>query len=123
MGRLIGISALMIALSIAAGAFGAHSLKDRLDSYYLSVYEKAALYHLTQSLGLLAVAILGAINILPAASVLKIFVLLLFGVIVFSGSLYLLTFTQIKWLGAITPIGGTAMIAAWLWLAIAAFRS
>ncbi len=116
MNKFFGIAALLLALSIASGAFAAHGLKDKLDPYYFAVFEKAAFYHLTQSIGLLIILFFAQTNVLPESFIVKIFFILLFGICVFSGSLYILALTQIKWLGAITPIGGTAMIVAWSWL-------
>ncbi len=116
--KLFGIAAILIGLAIICGAFGAHGLKDKLDPYYLSVFEKAAFYHITQSAGLILILFMAQTNVMPAEFITKIFYILLFGILVFSGSLYLLAVTQIKWLGAITPIGGTAMIVAWGWLGI-----
>ena len=63
--KLFGISAFLIAVSIACGAFAAHGLKDKIDPYYLAVFEKAAYYNLTQALGLLAVLFLAQTGVLP----------------------------------------------------------
>jgi uncharacterized membrane protein YgdD (TMEM256/DUF423 family) len=110
----LSISALVIALAIILGAFGAHGLKDILDEYSKAVYEKATFYHFANGLGLLIVA-----TITPAPKHKNwICGLLLLGITVFSGSLYLLAITGIKILGAITPIGGMTLIIAWLLLAI-----
>ncbi|MCB0352978.1 MAG: DUF423 domain-containing protein [Bdellovibrionales bacterium] len=117
------VAALFLAAGVALGAFGAHGLKEVLDAYGRDIWEKAAFYHLTHSLGALIVGLLGLI---PAANFLsstKIAWVLLIGVVIFSGSLYLLAVTKQRWLGAITPIGGSAFIVAWIWLAIALFHA
>lgn len=118
MHKLFGIAAILIAVSIACGAFAAHGLKDKLDPYYMAIFEKAAYYNMTQALGLFFILFLATSNILLPEFAARIFYILLFGIIVFSGSLYALALTQIKWLGAITPVGGVAMIIAWVWLGI-----
>ena len=109
--KLFSIGAFFIFLSIVLGAFGAHLLKDILSKYYLEVYEKAVFYQVTQSLGIL---ILGLCFKVTEKQYYKyaIYILTL-GIIIFCGSLYLLTLTKIKIFGAITPIGGTLMIIAW----------
>ena len=114
---------MLLALAVAMGAFGAHALKEKLDAYSLAVYEKAAFYHFVHALGLLLVALLAAQISLEQKWTTIICSLLFAGVVVFSGSLYLLAITGVKWLGAITPIGGTMFIAAWLILAIKAYSS
>jgi uncharacterized membrane protein YgdD (TMEM256/DUF423 family) len=113
MNKWLKISSLLIALAIASSAFGAHYLKFRLDEYYLDVFNKASFYHLTQAMGMLLIAILGKLELLSVKNTKLILSILFFGILVFSGSLYLLAITQLKWLGAITPIGGVAMILAW----------
>jgi uncharacterized membrane protein YgdD (TMEM256/DUF423 family) len=112
----------LMALAVGLGAFGAHGLRSRLDAYSLSVYEKAVFYHFVHALGILCIAVLartGAIT-MPGAN--RAAGLLLLGIIVFSGSLYALSVTGIRILGAITPIGGLAFIAGWLLLAYEAMR-
>jgi len=116
-------STLLIALAIIMGAFGAHGLKNRLDEYSLGVYEKAAFYHMTQAFGLLAVCILAKVEIINPSSAMKTNIMLLAGIIIFSGSLYTLAITGIKWLGAITPIGGSLLIAAWGYLAFSIYKN
>ena len=103
-------------LAVVLGAFGAHGLKNVLDQYSREIYEKAIYYHFIHSLAIILIAILNNQynNINLSYSV----YLFLFGIIIFSGSLYVLAITGIKWLGAITPIGGLAFIIGWLCLAI-----
>jgi uncharacterized membrane protein YgdD (TMEM256/DUF423 family) len=103
-------------LSVALGAFGAHALRGRLDDYALGVFETAVQYQFYHSLALLGVGIL--MLQLPASALLKSSAwLFAAGILVFSGSLYLLAFTGLRWLGAITPIGGLAFLGGWLCLA------
>ncbi len=110
------LASLSAMTAVIFGAFGAHALKERLDDYSLGVFETAVQYHFYHSLALLAVGIL-ALQ-LPAHSLLKSSGWLFFlGIIVFSGSLYILSMTGVKWLGAITPLGGLAFIAGWACLA------
>ncbi|WKZ56442.1 MAG: DUF423 domain-containing protein [Bdellovibrionota bacterium] len=113
--RCAGIAALLMGVGIAAGAFGAHALKTRLDPYLLGVYEKAVLYQLINSLGLIGVAI--AATTFKDDSLLRPALLIVLGVIIFSGTLYGLSLFGQRWLGAITPLGGSALIIGWLWLA------
>lgn len=121
MSKWLAISALLIGLSICAGAFGAHSLKDRLDPYHFSVFEKGAFYHLTMSLGLFMMALAGTRDQLDPDLIAKLCLVLFAGIVIFSGSLYLLAFTGIKKFGMITPIGGTLMIVSWLILSYKLF--
>jgi uncharacterized membrane protein YgdD (TMEM256/DUF423 family) len=114
--------AILMALGVALGAFGAHGLRDRLDAYSMSVYEKAVFYHFIHSLGLLIVSYLPKTGTFSVSAASNVCALLLIGVVIFSGSLYLLAVTGNRWLGAITPIGGLSFIAAWLLLAWYSFR-
>jgi len=106
-----------MALAVMLGAFGAHGLRDKLDAYSLTVYEKAVFYHFIHALGLLIVSFLPKTGTFSEFATSWVCGLLLAGIILFSGSLYLLAITGNRWLGAITPIGGVAFIAAWLVLA------
>ncbi len=109
-------------LGVMLGAFGAHGLKSRLDAYSLSVYEKAVFYHFIHALGILLVAMLARAGALSTTAQSRVSILLTIGIVVFSGSLYALAISGIRVLGAITPIGGLAFIAGWLWLAFEAVR-
>lgn len=111
-----------MALSVGMGAFGAHALRNRLDAYSISVYEKAVFYHFVHALGILLVALLARTLAITPAGQTRVAWLLLIGIIVFSGSLYTLAITGIRILGAITPIGGLAFIAGWLVLAYEVWR-
>ena len=109
--------AILLALAVILGAFGAHGLRDRLDAYSMSVYEKAVFYHFIHGLGLLIVSFLPKTGTFSDFATNWVCGLLLAGIVIFSGSLYLLAVTGNRALGAITPIGGVAFIAAWLVLA------
>ncbi|CAM4101502.1 DUF423 domain-containing protein [Pseudoalteromonas byunsanensis] len=101
-------------LSVMLGAFAAHGLKRHLDDYALSIFKTASDYQMTHGLALIAVALLLKWGVKVGLSGW----LLIAGIMLFSGSLYLLALTGYKWLGAITPIGGLCFIAAWLVLIV-----
>ncbi len=111
-----------MAFAVGFGAFGAHGLKSRLDTYSMSVYEKAVFYHFVHALGILLVALLARTNAITIAGQARVCWLLLIGIILFSGSLYALALSGFRVLGAITPIGGIAFIAGWLVLAYEVLR-
>ena len=118
----LSIGALAAMLAVVLGAFGAHALRAKVPADLLAVYNTGVQYHFWHALGLLAVAL--TLPHLPAARALEwAGWLMLVGMVVFSGSLYLLAVTGARWLGAITPIGGTAFIAAWVLFAYAVARS
>lgn len=118
----LSIGAVCAALAVILGAFGAHGLKSRLAADMLDIFETGVKYHFYHSLGLLIVGLL-AVH-LPDSSYLKwTGWLMLAGILIFSGSLYILSISGIKWLGAITPIGGTAFIIAWILLLVAVLRA
>ena len=109
-------------LAVAMGAFGAHALKKTLTPDLMAIYETAVHYHVYHALGLIAIGLL-ALH-LPATALLRwAGVLMAAGLVLFSGSLYALSLSGIRWLGAITPLGGTAFLAAWSLLAIAVMRA
>src|SRR5690348_13589891 len=101
-----GIAAVLMALAVMLGAFGAHGLKDRLDAYSMEVYQKAVFYHFVHALGLLVVTLSPR-----TANLIWVNILLVTGILIFSGSLYLLALTGVRTLGAITPLGGLSFIA------------
>ena len=115
------VAALALAAAVVLGAFGAHALKGRLSPEMLATYHTAVQYHFWHALGLLGVGVLMSRS--PDDSALRwVAWLLIAGLLLFSGSLYLLALTGARWLGAVTPLGGVAFIAAWLWLAGWAWR-
>jgi uncharacterized membrane protein YgdD (TMEM256/DUF423 family) len=101
-------------LSVALGAFGAHSLKNVLDGYGKSIYEKAVTYQMFHTMGLFAVGLLQMSLKNRSLSISGWSFLI--GIFLFSGSLYWLALTGIKWLGAITPFGGVAFLLGWAFL-------
>jgi uncharacterized membrane protein YgdD (TMEM256/DUF423 family) len=106
------IAAALCFLAVALGAFGAHSLKATLQAHEMvGVWEKAVFYHFVHALALLFLALHGIGSRAPSF-------LLLAGIILFSGSLYLLALTSLRWLGAITPLGGLCFLAGWAWLLV-----
>jgi uncharacterized membrane protein YgdD (TMEM256/DUF423 family) len=115
----IRIGAILGGLAVAAGAFGAHGLRERLDARSLEVFETAAKYQMYHAPALLAVGLL-ALTGRGGTSLNLAGWSFLVGVLIFSGTLYALAFTGIRWLGAITPIGGLALIVGWFALAVAA---
>jgi uncharacterized membrane protein YgdD (TMEM256/DUF423 family) len=109
-------------LAVMLGAFAAHALKNTLDEYSLSVFHTAVQYHFYHSFALLAVGILAISQ--PESLLLRSSGWLFFiGLLLFCGSLYILSFSGVRWLGAITPLGGLCFIAAWAALAAAAWKS
>lgn len=109
-------------IAVMLGAFGAHALRSRLSADMMDIFQTGVQYHFYHALGLLAVGIIA--YHLPESTWLKWSGwLMLTGIVVFSGSLYVLSISGIKWLGAITPIGGTAFIAAWVLLTVAILKS
>ena len=118
--HFLGIGALSACVAVAAGAFGAHGLRDVVSADRLVVWETAARYQMYHALGLLIVAYLASQKSAgPARLGGWLFVA---GTILFSGSLYALTLTGITILGAITPLGGLALMAGWLVLAWGVWR-
>jgi uncharacterized membrane protein YgdD (TMEM256/DUF423 family) len=106
--------ALLSGTGVALGAFGAHALKSSLSPAMLEIFETGVRYQMYHGLGLLAIGAIPAYAPgLQTGSGNRAPVLLLAGTVVFSGSLYLLSFTGVKWLGAITPVGGVLMLAGW----------
>ena len=110
---MIRIAAALCFLAVALGAFGAHSLRSTLETHgMLDAWNKAVLYHFIHAIALLALALYGTANR-------GVCWLLFAGIFPFSGSLYLLALSNVRWLGAITPFGGLCFLAGWAWLIIA----
>ena len=108
---------LIAGLGVAAGAFGAHALKQRLSAELLQVFETGVRYQMYHAFGLLVVAL--AMNRWPSNTIQIAGWLFLAGIVLFSGSLYALCLSGIRALGAITPIGGLCFLAGWVFLAFA----
>lgn len=115
------LGSLNAALAVILGAFGAHGLKARVDAQQLSVWQTASEYHFYHALGLLLVGVLA--KQFASSSMITSGWVMLVGMAIFSGSLYLLVLTGQRWLGAVTPLGGTALIIAWLMLAWSLYKS
>jgi uncharacterized membrane protein YgdD (TMEM256/DUF423 family) len=111
----LAILAFMMALAISLGAFGAHILKSVLSPEFLKVYNTGVQYHFYNTLGLFVATIIYILK--PNKKILISMVLILIGAVIFSFSLYFLTILNMPVLGAITPIGGTLLVIAWLFLA------
>ena len=119
--QLTILAALNMIAAVGAGAFGAHGLKRMLAPDLLAIWQTGMLYHLVHALGLFVVALLGArfgSTLLSTAGA-----VMFAGIVLFSGSLYLLALTGTRWLGAVTPLGGVAFLAAWALVAWAACRA
>ncbi|HKK13623.1 MAG TPA: DUF423 domain-containing protein [Gammaproteobacteria bacterium] len=108
-------------LAVLLGAFGAHALRGHLPPGMMEVYHTANQYHFYHALGLLAVG-MAAFQMPDSAALRWSGWLMLAGIVLFSGSLYALSVSGMRWLGIITPFGGTAFIIAWLLLAMAVWR-
>jgi uncharacterized membrane protein YgdD (TMEM256/DUF423 family) len=104
------VAAALCFLAVALGAFGAHSLKATLQAHEMgSVWEKAVFYHFIHAIAVLILSLHGSGSRGPS-------ILFLVGIVLFSGSLYLLALTNGRWLGAITPLGGICFLVGWAWL-------
>jgi len=117
LGLVAGLSGFV---AVAAGAFGAHALKSRLDPAMLAVFETGARYHLVHALGMLAAAWVVDRTGRPLAA--RAGWLFALGTVLFSGSLYALALTGVRGFGAVTPVGGVAFLGGWACLAWAAWR-
>jgi uncharacterized membrane protein YgdD (TMEM256/DUF423 family) len=117
------ITAFLLALAVVFGAFGAHGLRDILDPYSMTVYEKGVYYHFFHALGMLAIPLLANAGMVTRSAAKWAHWLLVIGILFFSGSLYVLAITGETMLGAVAPIGGTAFIAGWMVLAWGSMQS
>jgi uncharacterized membrane protein YgdD (TMEM256/DUF423 family) len=122
MKTFIIVGAINAFLAVALGAFGAHGLKDRLDAHYLDIWKTGVTYQMFHAIGILIIALL-----LGKVAVSSVFTwsgwLMLAGIILFSGSLYLLSLTKVGVLGAITPLGGICFLAAWILMIVGAVKN
>lgn len=111
-----------MALGVMFGAFGAHALKSRISAEMLEIFQTGVQYHLVHALGLIAVGILATHY--PETRILRWSGwLMLAGIILFSGSLYVLSMSGVRWLGAVTPLGGVCFILAWILLVAAVIKA
>jgi uncharacterized membrane protein YgdD (TMEM256/DUF423 family) len=111
---LVAAGAINAALAVAAGAFAAHALRERLDPRALEVFETGARYHMFHALAMIACGLVAAR--VPGW-------IFQAGIVLFCGSLYALALSGVKLLGAVTPIGGVLFLVAWIWLAVAMLRA
>jgi uncharacterized membrane protein YgdD (TMEM256/DUF423 family) len=109
---LAAVGGILAFLSVAAGAFGAHALRSRLSPELLATFETAARYHMYHALAVL-IAVLAYGRWAGHQTIWAGWAFVI-GTTIFSGSLYLLTLTGVRWLGAITPIGGVTLLAGWV---------
>jgi uncharacterized membrane protein YgdD (TMEM256/DUF423 family) len=115
MKKLQTLASVALAIGVACGAFGAHSLRNVVPASDLLIWEKGVFYQLIHALGAW-ILLVSSIEGLNQRTRVRIAWLLLGSIVIFSGSLYLLVLTNQRWLGAITPIGGVGFIVSWLWL-------
>lgn len=118
--RTLAIAGLLLALATIFGAFGAHALKAQLSPDRLQVYETAVRYHFFHALGLLGIGL--TLRFVDASPIRWAAVLVLIGIVLFSGSLYALTFGAPRPFGIVTPLGGLALIAGWISFAFGTWR-
>ena len=115
------VGAFLAGLAVLLGAFGAHGLKSKVSPEDLEIFKTGVRYHMAHAIGLL---LIGAIGFHLNHDLIHIpAYLLTAGIVISSGSLYLLVLTNMRWLGAVTPIGGACFIAGWLLLAFNIYRS
>ena len=117
----VRLGAVLMFVGVGLGAFGAHALRGRLTAEMLQVFETGVRYHFYHSLGLFVVGWLAETH--PSQWITGAGVAFAVGVFVFSGSLYILAISGVKWWGAITPLGGLAFVVGWLLLAVGSFRA
>ena len=118
--QIIITGAINAFLAIALGAFAAHSLKNHLGEYEMGIWKTAVDYHMAHALGLILIGLLAnnlSVNLDKPGWV------MLAGIVLFSGSLYVLSLSGIKSLGIITPFGGLCFLLSWAWLAFAVYKS
>ena len=118
---VIILGALIAGSAVLFGAFGAHGLKTRISVEDLNIFETAVRYQMYHALGILIFGVMG--YFLPHETLLIPAWFLIVGVIIFSGSIYLLIFTQERWLGAVTPIGGFFLVIGWILFTINIYKS
>ena len=120
MRSIIITGSVLAGLAVAFGAFGSHGLKSRISPQDLIIFETGVKYQMYHALGLVLMGILGFH--FPEKTIQLPFTLMTLGILIFSGSLYILVVGGVRWMGAITPIGGIALISSWLLLAYNLFK-
>ena len=120
-GRTLGTAGILLALAMVLGAFGAHALKGQLTPDQLHVYETAVTYHFFNALGLLGIGL--TLRFVNRPAVRWAAVLILVGIVLFSCSLYALTFGAPRLVGVVTPFGGLTLMAGWICFATGVWRS
>ncbi|MCY7274297.1 MAG: DUF423 domain-containing protein [Phormidesmis sp. CAN_BIN44] len=115
------IAALLGGSAVGFGAFGAHALKERLGERSLEIFETAARYQMYHALALLLVGVLMTRSTTEQTFLTASGWAFIVGVVLFCGSLYALSFSSIKWLGAVAPLGGLALMVGWAAIAVAAW--
>jgi len=120
--RVLGAGAALALLAVVSGAFAAHGLKTILDAQQLALFETAARYQMYHALALLIIGIMASLQQFSRTLLKLAAFAFILGIFLFCGSLYLLALSGITWLGAITPLGGTAFLAGWLAMMIAALK-
>ena len=128
--RTTALGALLMGIAVVLGAFGAHGLRARLSPDLLEIWETGVRYHAYHAIGLVLAGLFALVaerdaaarGARPASGIGPAAVAFTLGIAVFSGSLYALALTGLRWLGAITPIGGVAFIAGWILFARAVLR-
>lgn len=118
--QILMTASILLAVAVAIGAFGAHGLKAHLSNEMLQTYKTGVEYHFYHALGLLLIGVLSISY--PSGLLNWSAILLAIGIVLFSGSLYVLAISGIKWIGAITPLGGLSFIAGWIFLLVAVWK-
>ena len=118
--KIISVAAIFMVLAVIIGAFGAHALENEFTADRMQTYNTGVEYHFYHALGLLLVGIIAFHS--SSKQIMWSAILLGLGIFIFSGSLYVLAVTDIRWMGAITPIGGVSFIAGWIFLLLAMLR-
>jgi uncharacterized membrane protein YgdD (TMEM256/DUF423 family) len=119
--QIVATGALLGAVAVVVGAFGAHGLRGRVSPDMLKVFETGVRYHFYHALAIVVLGAVAASAVVTSGRLEAAVWSFVAGIVIFSGSLYLLVLTDTRWLGAITPIGGLAFILGWLLLAWAAW--
>ncbi|ADO56500.1 DUF423 domain-containing protein [Paenibacillus polymyxa] len=118
---LLLLGCIVMFLAVALGAFGAHALKKRLSADMMSIFQTGIQYQIAHGLGLLLLGVLAG-NLVHSSLIVTAGWVMLVGILLFSGSLYILSVSGVKKLGAITPIGGLAFLASWVMVMVAVMQ-